>query len=674
MNRFQKILIANRGEIAVRVMRTAKQMGYSTVAVYSDADVQAPHTLMADEAVHIGESAASKSYLVMDKIIEAAKSSGAGAIHPGYGFLSENAEFSQRCAQEGITFIGPSADAIKLMGSKRLSKLAMLEAGVPCIPGYQGADQDDQTLLKEAEAVGLPLMIKASAGGGGRGMRIVHELQDIQSGIDAARAEARSSFGSDELILERAVIEPRHIEIQVFGDEYGNVVHLGERDCSIQRRHQKVVEESPSPFVDEHLRQRMGAAAISAAQSCGYVGAGTVEFLVDANRDFFFLEMNTRLQVEHPVTELVTGLDLVEWQLQVADGDALPLNQDQISFDGHAIEVRLCAEDPRADFMPQTGEVAHWVWPSNRQLRTDSGIVQGQIISPYYDSMLAKVIGSGPDRKTAINALRSGLSELSLLGVHNNKHFLHNILEKSRFAEGQATTAFLAQEFSDAQYQIKEVAPESIAIAAALFYLDAKAQFKYPSAAWSVAEPLEYTFRLNLEGSEILGSAQPTVKLSAIGSNSFVAKIGEESIEFSASIMGVARKSNQVKVNIGKVAKTLNYAFSKCAEGYEQRLYLDDGNAHLSITDMTYQPAVSASSGGDAEVKAAMDGAIVDVKVKVGDTVERGDVIAVLEAMKMAHQLKAGVSGVVQDVFATVGQQVKTKQIIAVIKAPNEES
>ncbi|HAU67031.1 MAG TPA: 3-methylcrotonyl-CoA carboxylase [Gammaproteobacteria bacterium] len=606
--------------------------------------------------------------------MEVAKKTKSDAIHPGYGFLSENPEFARRLEKESIILIGPSASAMEVMGSKLAAKETAKAQNIPLVPGSEGAIEDLTEAKNVAREVGFPLLIKASAGGGGKGMRIVEDEDSIDEQLHLAMNEARSAFGDASVFIERYVKSPRHIEIQILADSHGNVVHLFERECSIQRRHQKVVEEAPSSVLTPELRKSMGECAVNLAKGCNYVGAGTVEFLLDDKHDFFFLEMNTRLQVEHPVTELVTGLDLVEWQLQVADGDALPLNQDQISFDGHAIEVRLCAEDPRADFMPQTGEVAHWVWPSNRQLRTDSGIVQGQIISPYYDSMLAKVIGSGPDRKTAINALRSGLSELSLLGVHNNKHFLHNILEKSRFAEGQATTAFLAQEFSDAQYQIKEVAPESIAIAAALFYLDAKAQFKYPSAAWSVAEPLEYTFRLNLEGSEILGSAQPTVKLSAIGSNSFVAKIGEESIEFSASIMGVARKSNQVKVNIGKVAKTLNYAFSKCAEGYEQRLYLDDGNAHLSITDMTYQPAVSASSGGDAEVKAAMDGAIVDVKVKVGDTVERGDVIAVLEAMKMAHQLKAGVSGVVQDVFATVGQQVKTKQIIAVIKAPNEES
>ena len=448
MQKFQKVLLANRGEIAVRVMRTAQRLGYTTVAVYTDADAHAPHTRMADEAVYIGASAPSESYLDIDKIIDAAKSVNAQAVHPGYGFLSENADFAERCEQEGIVFIGPSADSIRLMGSKRLSKIAMLESNVPCIPGYQGEDQDDDTLIQQALNFGLPLMIKASAGGGGRGMRIVHEHNEVASAIDAARTEARSAFGSDELILERAIIEPRHIEIQVFGDQYGNVVHLGERDCSIQRRHQKVVEESPSPFVSDELRASMGEAAINAARSCDYVGAGTVEFLVNAKGEFFFLEMNTRLQVEHPVTELVTGFDLVEWQLKVADGQPLPVQQSDINFSGHAIEVRLCAEDPRANFMPQTGEIVSWHMPIRANLRVDSGITAGQEISPFYDSMLAKVIGFGDDREAAIHSLRSGLRASSLLGTHTNKHFLHTILGLPSFIRGDATTAFLAQKIS----------------------------------------------------------------------------------------------------------------------------------------------------------------------------------------------------------------------------------
>ncbi len=680
MHKFQKILVANRGEIAVRVMRTAKQLGYSTVAVYSDADAQAPHTLMADQAVNIGEPAPNSSYLVIDKIIDAAKATGAQAIHPGYGFLSENTEFAERCAAEDIVFIGPSAEAIRLMGSKRLSKLAMLQSNVPCIPGYQGADQDDATLIKESEQVGLPLMIKASAGGGGRGMRIVHDANDIAAAIEAARAEARSAFGSDELILERAVIEPRHIEIQVFGDQHGNVVHLGERDCSIQRRHQKVVEESPSPFVSPELRERMGEAAINAAKACDYVGAGTVEFLVDAKGEFFFLEMNTRLQVEHPVTELVTGLDLVEWQLRVADGQPLPLQQKDITFNGHAVEVRLCAEDPRNDFMPQTGDIAHWRISAQAGLRVDSGITAGQVVSPFYDSMLAKVIAYGQDRDTAILSLRSGLGSMSLLGTHSNKHFLHTILGLPRFVNGEATTAFLAEEFPDGAYQDKAVPPLSIAIGAALFFQRDKSGFDYPAAGWSSAERLNYRFMLRLDGGEVAGESRQLVRLSE-HKGLFCAHVGEQSSEANESaaiefaLGGTndspthedSMQSNVCTVHIDGVTQRLEYAFAADDDGV--RLYLDDGAAHLVITDETYTPATTVSAGGDAQVRAAMDGAIVEVKVAVGQRVEAGEVVAVLEAMKMAHQLKAGVSGTVEEISVEPGQQVKTRQVLVSIEA-----
>ncbi|MEO0368991.1 MAG: acetyl-CoA carboxylase biotin carboxylase subunit, partial [Pseudomonadota bacterium] len=470
MQRFKKILVANRGEIAVRVFRTARSMGYQTVAVFSDADRNAFHTSQADEAIFIGPSNPAESYLCIDKIIAAAKSTDSGAIHPGYGFLSENAEFARRCDEEGIIFIGPSAAAIELMGSKRLSKLAMLESNVPCIPGYQGDDQGDDTLVEQAQRIGMPVMIKASAGGGGRGMRVVHDTDDIASQIEAARAEAKAAFGNDELIMERALIEPRHIEIQVFGDEHGNVVHLGERDCSIQRRHQKIVEEAPSPFVDEELRTAMGEAAVNAAKACQYRGAGTVEFLVDQKREFFFLEMNTRLQVEHPVTEMITGLDLVAWQLLVADGQELPLAQAEISQRGHAVEVRLCAEDPRQDCLPQTGLIAHWQPSESKDFRLDAGIQAQQVVSPFYDSLIAKAIAWGETRSDAISKLIRGLRNTELLGVHHNKHFLLDILEQQEFQLGEATTGFLGKIYPDNVYQPSAINPHSWAVAAALFY------------------------------------------------------------------------------------------------------------------------------------------------------------------------------------------------------------
>jgi geranyl-CoA carboxylase alpha subunit len=395
---FGKILIANRGEIACRVARTAHALGYRTVAVFSDADAGAPHVLACDEAVALGGSLVGESYLAVEKLLSAARASGADAVHPGYGFLSENAGFAQACADAGLVFIGPPPSAIDAMGNKAAAKRRMIEAGVPCVPGYQGADQSDATLIAEATKIGLPVMVKAAAGGGGRGMRLVHDSGELAEAIVGARNEAQNAFGSGELILEKAVIDARHVEIQVFADAYGNVIHLGERDCSVQRRHQKVIEEAPSPAVYGALRQRMGAAAVAAARAIGYRGAGTVEFLLGADGAFYFLEMNTRLQVEHPVTEMITGQDLVAWQLRVAAGEKLPLSQDDVQLDGHAIEVRLYAEDPYAGFLPQTGTVAAWRPAEGPGLRTDHGMRDGQAISAFYDPMIAKVIAHGATR------------------------------------------------------------------------------------------------------------------------------------------------------------------------------------------------------------------------------------------------------------------------------------
>ena len=446
---FEKVLVANRGEIACRVLQSARSLGYRTVAVFSEADAGARHVQLADEAVCIGPATAAESYLNVPALLDACRRSGADAVHPGYGFLSENADFAAACAEAGVTFIGPPAEAIRLMGSKRLSKIAMQEAGVPCVPGYQGEDQSDDTLIKEAEAVGLPLMIKASAGGGGRGMRVVTEPQQIAAQLKSARQEAKSSFGNDELILERAVINPRHVEIQVFGDHHGNVIHLGERDCSVQRRHQKVVEEAPSPVVDEDLRRRMGEAAVNAAKACDYVGAGTVEFLLGADGEFYFLEMNTRLQVEHPVTELVTGQDLVAWQLRVASGEPLPLTQEQVRLTGHAMEVRLYAEDPAQGYLPQTGPVLSWRPASGEGVRIDHGLVDGAEVGSHYDPMLAKIIAFGASRDEARRRLIRAVEDTVLMGLDDNRRFLAAILRHPEFAAGDATTAFIDGPFAD---------------------------------------------------------------------------------------------------------------------------------------------------------------------------------------------------------------------------------
>ncbi|MBL8673755.1 MAG: ATP-grasp domain-containing protein, partial [Rhodospirillales bacterium] len=447
MMAFTKILIANRGEIACRVARTARALGYRTVAVHSDADAAALHVDSCDEAVALGGDLAADTYLDAAKLVAVARATGADAVHPGYGFLSENAGFARACAEAGLVFIGPPADAIDAMGNKAAAKRLMIAAGVPCVPGYQGAGQDDATLRAEAMRIGLPVMVKAAAGGGGRGMRLVAAKPDLADAIRMARDEAVNAFGSGELILEKAVVDARHVEIQVFADSHGAVIHLGERDCSVQRRHQKVVEEAPSPAVSADLRARMGAAAVAAARAIGYRGAGTVEFLLAGDGAFYFLEMNTRLQVEHPVTEAITGQDLVAWQLRVAAGGHLPLRQDEVRFDGHAIEVRLYAEDPYAGFLPQTGTVAAWRPAAGPGLRVDHGIRDGQVISPFYDPMIAKVIAHGADRAEARRKLAMALEDTVVLGPVTNKHFLVRVLRDAVFADGGATTAFIGERF-----------------------------------------------------------------------------------------------------------------------------------------------------------------------------------------------------------------------------------
>ena len=651
MTKLHKILIANRGEIAVRVIRTARELGYRTVAVYSNADVNALHVQEADEAVHIGASAVGESYLVADKIINAAKQTASDAIHPGYGFLSENAAFAKQCEVNKIIFIGPGSDAIELMGSKRLSKIAMIEAGVPCIPGYQGADQDDAVLVEQAQKIGFPIMVKASAGGGGRGMRLVFEAKELLAQIKTARSEAENAFGSGELILERAVIEPRHIEIQVFADSHGNVVYLGERDCSIQRRHQKVVEEAPSPFVDENLRQRMGKAAVDAAKSCNYRGAGTVEFLVDSNKDFYFLEMNTRLQVEHPVTELITGLDLVEWQLLVAAGELLPLSQDQITLTGHAVEVRLYAEDPRDNFMPQTGTVLQWHTPTRDGVRVDTGIQTGQVISPHYDPMIAKVITFGKTRDIAIRKLASAIQDSNIIGVNTNKLFLQNILRHPVFIAGEATTAFIEQHFT-ADISIDVAIPriETIALAAMIYYQ----QGKQIGNNWRSSSANGCSLILDYN------ETSHAVTLTE-SDNNFTVSVNDQSTSF--TLAAITESACTIVSNNLRRRCT----FSK----QDTIVYLDDGNGHFIFTDVTHIPAAAGGSGS-GQVKASMDGAIVDVLVKAGDVVAVGQTLVVLEAMKMEHQLKAGISGVVEAVNAAVGQQVKSKQMLVVVAASEE--
>ena len=440
---FFKILIANRGEIARRIMRTARRLGYGVVAVYSDADRESLHVREADVAVRIGEALPAQSYLNIPAIIAAAKASGAGAVHPGYGFLAENADFAQACRDAGLVFIGPSPEQIKAMGNKAGAKEIMQKAGVPVVPGYQGADQSDAVMLEEAKKIGFPVMIKAVAGGGGRGMRLVADEAGFAEALRSARSEAKAAFGDGTVILERAIANPRHIEIQVFGDRYGNAIHLGERDCSVQRRHQKLIEEAPSSAVSPKLRQRMGEVAVAAVRSLRYEGAGTLEFLLDERGEFYFMEMNTRLQVEHPVTEAITGLDLVELQLRVASGEPLGMVQEDVKFSGHAIEIRLCSEDAGADFMPQSGTMARWRMPEG--VRVEHALQSGSAIPPFYNSMIAKLIASGSNREEARSRLICGLEQTVAFGVTTNQAFLMACLRHPVFAKGEATTAFIGE-------------------------------------------------------------------------------------------------------------------------------------------------------------------------------------------------------------------------------------
>ena len=644
-----KILIANRGEIACRIQRTAQALGYRTVAVFSDADADALHVQMADEAVHIGPAPVQQSYLNIPAIIDAARRTGADAIHPGYGFLSENAGFAHACQLAGITFIGPSPEAIELMGSKRQSKIAMINAGVPCIQGYQGAEQDDATLSREAERIGYPLMIKASAGGGGRGMRLVHDAGDFLEQVRTARSEALHGFGSDELILEQALIEPRHVEVQLFGDQHGNLIYLGERDCSIQRRHQKVIEEAPCPVMTAPLRQAMGEAALKAGRAVNYVGAGTVEFLLDARGEFYFLEMNTRLQVEHPVTELITGLDLVAWQLNVAEGQPLPLRQEQVQLNGHAMEVRLYAEDPAQEFVPQTGHITAWEPALRDGVRVDDGLIEGGHISPFYDPMLGKIIAHGATREEARRKLLRAVQDSVLLGMQSNQRLLASLLQHPQFISGQFSTGFITQHFADHPCLHPHVpAAEELAIAAALLYQDSADAHRGPLAGWrnNASVPLHY--RLGLEDQEW------SVALNAVPGQAYSIQVASRSLELKI----IECDARRATLEIDGIRQRHAYHL----QAGQICLFTRPGS--LCLTDRTQALVGSQVSASTGTLKAPMDGAIVDVLVSEGSPVSKGQLLVVLEAMKMEHPLKSGIDGVLKRLQVRVGDQVKNRQIL----------
>ncbi|NOJ80601.1 acetyl-CoA carboxylase biotin carboxylase subunit [Myxococcus xanthus] len=663
MERFKKVLIANRGEIAVRVIRTCQRLGYRTVAVFSEADRGAPHVLAADEAVAIGPSPAKESYLVIGKILEAAKTSGAEAIHPGYGFLSENADFARACRDAGLVFIGPEAEAITLMGNKRQAKLRMIAAGVPCIPGYEASDLDDEALAVEGERIGFPLMVKAAAGGGGRGMRLVHEVSQLRAALRAARSEATNAFGSGELILEKAVIDARHVEVQVFADTHGNVVHLGERDCSVQRRHQKIVEESPSPAVSPALRARMGEVAVAAARAIGYRGAGTIEFLLAPSGDFYFMEMNTRLQVEHPVTELITGLDLVEWQLRVAAGEKLPRAQEAISASGHAIEVRLCAEDPAKGYAPQAGRLLTWRLPVREGVRIDHGVREGQEIPPFYDSMQAKVIAHGPDRETARRRLVEALRELTVFGVTTNKNLLLYVLEHAAFRSGEYDTAFIAKHAPATEVEaLYQTDAKARALAAALLFHDEGLKLADTVGLdvsllnWNTSHRHPVRMKLVSRGAEASVTLQP---VSAEGY-----EVDVEDSSFDVSVLGLS-------------AGVLDFS-SAGTRGRARylrdgdTLWLDLGSGAHAVTDVTFRPPSKSDGVGSGRLAAPMDGRILRVDTQVGAAVKPGDVLVVLEAMKMEFQVVADVAGTVAELNVSVGSQVKAKQLLVALAAQKD--
>ena len=643
---FDTILVANRGEIACRVIRTARRMGIRTVAVYSEADAGARHVAMADSAYLIGPAPARDSYLDIARILDAARRSGAQAVHPGYGFLSENAEFAVACAKAGVVFIGPPSAAIRAMGSKSAAKSLMQQAGVPLVPGYHGAEQDPALLAREAARIGYPVLIKASAGGGGKGMRVVEDAAGFGEALALAKGEARSSFGDDTVLIERYLTRPRHIEIQVFADTHGNVVSLFERDCSIQRRHQKVVEEAPAPGMDPARRASMGEAACAAARAIGYVGAGTVEFIVE-NEEFFFMEMNTRLQVEHPVTEMITGLDLVEWQLLVAAGALLPLAQDQLRIEGHAIEVRVYAEDPDRDFMPAVGRLLHLKPPAESEhVRVDTGVRPGDAISVHYDPMIAKLIVWDRDRPAAVRRLSRALSEYEVVGVQTNLGLLRRIAAHPAFAAAELDTGFIGRHGAALLPQ-PAPAPATVLAAAALDVLRRRAEATQATAArshdpfspWNLAT----AWRMNGDGYQDLllaeGDTMHAVRAHPRADGSVRLDLPGGSVEaHGATIDGVHQTIPVIR------------------DGDAMTAILDGTNHKLTLVD-PLASALMDTAGGD-RLLAPMPGRIIDVLARPGDAVARGDVLLVLEAMKVQMRLTAPRAGMVEAVRAGVGDLV----------------
>jgi acetyl-CoA/propionyl-CoA carboxylase biotin carboxyl carrier protein len=655
---FDTVLIANRGEIACRIIGTLRALGIRSVAVYSDPDASARHVQLADVAVHLGVAAAAESYLNIAAIIEAAKATGAQAIHPGYGFLSENAAFAEACASAGIVFVGPSVEALTVMGDKISAKAKVVSRNVPVVPGLAEHGLSNDELVAAAVNVGFPIIIKPSAGGGGKGMHVVTEASGLTAALETARREAASSFGDDTLFIERFVQNPRHIEVQVLADNFGNTVHLGERECSLQRRHQKVIEESPSPLLDAAIRTRIGEAAVDTARSVDYRGAGTVEFIVsaDAPDEFFFMEMNTRLQVEHPVTEMVTGVDLVAWQLRVATGEPLDFTQDDVVLTGHAIEARIYAEDPEHGFLPTGGRIERLVQPWGEGIRVDSALIDGLTVSSDYDPMLAKVIAWAPDRAGALRRLHAALSDTVTLGVTNNIEFLKLLLEDDDVRSGNLDTELIERHLPG--FTFRHADPELLIAAALILHAEAESNSAgHPQPGWRIGEHAPSIYRLRHdEPRDIETVHNVSVRNVSVHGSARDAVI---SVDGAAAVHAFAALGDgTARVDVAGLSHRLRYSTTP------NRIRLAENGASWTFDDIQFERKAAEAGVADAELRSPMPGAVVAIFVADGDRVEAGTAILSIEAMKMEHVLRASRSGTVA-LRVEVGSQVRSDELVA---------
>eukprot|EP00040_Diaphanoeca_grandis_P028169 m.161925 g.161925 ORF g.161925 m.161925 type:complete len:710 (+) comp31259_c2_seq1:48-2177(+) len=668
-NRIEKLVVANRGEIAVRIMDTARKMGVRTVAVYSDADAKSQHVLMADEAYNIGPAESSNSYLRMDKILEVARKTGANGVHPGYGFLSENAAFATALEDAGIEFVGPPASAITSMGIKSLSKKIMIEANVPCVPGYHGPNQDNDYLMEQAKNIGFPVMIKAVLGGGGKGMRIALTEKDFFTQLEDARKEADNSFNDTDMLLERYVERSRHVEVQVFADKLGNAVYLFERDCSVQRRHQKIIEEAPAPSISAELRKELGEAAVRAAKAVGYVGAGTVEFIMDtSDNKFYFMEMNTRLQVEHPVTEMITGTDLVEWQLKVAAGERVPLLQEELQHRGHSFEARIYAEDPANDFRPGSGPLLYMNAPTTSEhVRVDSGVVQGDNVSVFYDPMIAKLVVWGEDRDTALSKLISSLRDFHIAGLATNIDFVAHVASHPKFKSGDVSTAFIDEnretlmEPTPTSFHAVAKAGLSLALQEHQAVMKSQQSSADPHSPWgslkgmqSNGAPSDRVYNL------VIGEEEFALKLSHIKDDKYIVTCNDETTEITGTLDGTSMRSQ-----IGGVS----YVDTAFITGESVDIFSQEGRLHATFAAPAFASAINTVSSD--VLLAPMDGAVQEVLVKVGDVVAVDDPVMIMYSMKMQMTLRSPRAGIVETI-TPIGQ-VKINQALLTLAEEDVE-